>query len=101
MSAACRKFPSMRTIRAFLLAIAAACALVGTVTAAWAHDLPGKLTILMYVKPQDARLDVLLRVPMEALTEVQFPLRGPGYLDLEQADRALLDAAHMYMTENM
>jgi hypothetical protein len=75
--------------------------LFGAVGVSLAHDLPGKLTILMYVKPQNERLDVLLRVPMEALTEVQFPLRGPGYLDLEQADRALLDAAHIYMTENM
>jgi hypothetical protein len=91
----------MRTFRTFLLAIATAFALFGALTATWGHDLPGKLTILMYVKPQDTQLNVLLRVPMEALTEIQFPIRGQGYLDLEQADRALLDAAHMYVTENM
>jgi hypothetical protein len=66
-----------------------------------AHDLPGKLTILMYVKPQGSQLLVLLRVPMEGLTEINFPLRGPGYLDFERAAPALKDAAHVYITDNM
>lgn len=68
---------------------------------AQAHDLPGKLTILMYVKPQGSQLLVLLRVPMEGLTEINFPLRGPGYLDFDRAAPALKDAAHVYITDNM
>jgi hypothetical protein len=88
-------------VRRALLVIAAACSLLCQPALTLAHDLPGKLTILMFVKPQGERLNVVLRVPMEALTEIQFPLRGQGYLDLEQADPALLDAAKMYVTENM
>lgn len=68
---------------------------------AHAHDLPGKLTILMYVKPQDSQLLVLLRVPMEGLSEIQFPLRGQGYLDFERTAPALTDAANVYITDNM
>ena len=68
---------------------------------AYAHDLPGKLTILMYVKPQDSQLQVLLRVPMEGLSEIDFPMRGQGYLDFDRAGPALRDAANVYITDNM
>jgi HupE / UreJ protein len=78
-----------------------ACVLLCSSVPAHAHDLPGKLTVLMYVKPQDSQLLVLLRVPMEALTEIEFPVRGQGYLDFDRAEPALKDAAHVYITENM
>lgn len=77
------------------------CLLLCSLTPASAHDLPGKLTILMYVKPHESQLQVLLRVPMEGLTEIVFPLRGPGYLDFEQATPALTDAANVYIVDNM
>jgi hypothetical protein len=87
--------------RRMLLAILTICVMVGLMGPASAHDLPGKLTILLYVKPHDDRLDVVLRVPMEALSEVVFPIRGQGYLDLEHADPALMDAVQIYITDNM
>jgi hypothetical protein len=86
-----------RTIRALLLSVLALC----TLAPASAHDLPGKLTILMYVKPEGSQLQVLVRVPMEGLTEIVFPLRGQGYLDFEQAPPALRDAANVYIVDNM
>ena len=67
----------------------------------WAHDIPGKATLLVYAKPQDTQLLVLVRVPMEALTEVQFPVRGPGFLDIAHADDALADAARIYLASSM
>ena len=66
-----------------------------------AHDLPGKVSLLVYVKPDGNQLLVLTRVPMEALTEVQFPVQGPGYLDFSKADAALQDAAHIYIAQGM
>jgi hypothetical protein len=64
-----------------------------------AHDLPGRVSVLAYVKPQDAELLALIRVPMEALTEVEFPVRGPGFLDLARADPALTEAAQLYLLD--
>jgi hypothetical protein len=55
--------------------------------------------VLAYVKPQETEVLALMRVPMEALTEVQFPLRGPGFLDLARADPALLEAAQLYLLD--
>jgi hypothetical protein len=83
------------------IAIATTCALLCATSPSRAHDLPGKLTLHMYVKPQDSQLLVLLRVPMEALSEIQFPLRGPGYLDFALADGAFTDAANVYITDNV
>jgi hypothetical protein len=83
------------------MALALSCALLCAPSSSRAHDLPGKLTIHMYVKPQDSQLLVMLRVPMEALTEIQFPLRGQGYLDLASADGALQDAANVYITDSV
>ena len=83
----------IKTAAALLLACAAqVCA---------AHDIPGKATVLLYLKPQDNRLLVLARLPMEALTEAQFPTRGPGFLDIGAADAALVDAARIYLVGSL
>jgi HupE / UreJ protein len=66
-----------------------------------AHDIAGKATVLLFVKPQNDQLVVLVRVPLEAMSEVQFPVRGPGYLDFAKADTAIADAAQMYLTQSL
>jgi hypothetical protein len=38
---------------------------------------------------------------MEALSEAQFPVRGPGYLDFDKADTAIADAAQMYLSQGL
>jgi hypothetical protein len=75
--------------------------LLGAVSSVRAHDIPGRVAVLMYVQPQPTQLLALIRVPMEALTEVQFPLRGPGYLDVARADPALADAAKLYVLDGL
>jgi hypothetical protein len=88
---------AVRKISSTLLAVL----LLALAPHAFAHDIPGKVTVLAFVKPQGDRLLVLLRVPMEALTEGQYPLRGPGYLDFERADPALREVAQAYLTQNI
>src|SRR5689334_16043132 len=85
--------------RQFLSMILALVLLLGGWSSVHAHDIPGSATVLAYVKPQDAELLALVRVPMDAMTEVQFPLRGPGYLDLARADPALTEAAKLYVLD--
>ena len=84
-------------LRQFLSTVIVACMALGAWSAAHGHDIPGRVAVLAYVQPQDERLLVLLRVPMEALSEIEFPTRGPGYLDLARADAALNDAARVYL----
>ena len=65
------------------------------------HDIPSRVTVNGFVKPAGKTLTVMLRVPMEALGEISFPLRGPGYLKFSEADFAINDAARVYITESI
>ena len=66
-----------------------------------AHDIPASVTVHMYVKPEGETLKVLLRVPLESMSEIVYPTWGPGYLDFENADTSLLDAADVYLTPEL
>jgi hypothetical protein len=66
-----------------------------------AHDIPADVRIVAYVKPLDDRLQFLVRVPLVAMREVDFPVRGPGYLDLPRADAALAGAAVLWLADNI
>lgn len=67
---------------------------------AQAHDIPSRITVNAFVKPAGDTLTVLLRVPMEAFGEISFPLRGPGFIQISEADFAINDAARVYLTES-
>ena len=61
-----------------------------------AHDIPGDVTVQAFVKPEGQRLRLLVRVPLEALSDMVFPTLGPGYLDFERArSRSEFDDAAM------
>tara|TARA_B110000495_G_C22997802_1_gene588477 strand:- start:478 stop:1812 length:1335 start_codon:yes stop_codon:yes gene_type:complete len=66
-----------------------------------AHDIPSSVTVHMYVKPEGNTLKLLLRVPLESMSELVYPTFGPGYLDFEKSEAVLLDAAHIYLTEEL
>lgn len=70
-------------------------------TLASAHDIPSRVTVYAFVKPEGNQLTALLRVPMEAFSEISFPLRGPGYIQFSEAEFALNDAARVYITESI
>jgi HupE / UreJ protein len=66
-----------------------------------AHDIPTDVTVQMFVKPQGQHLVLLVRVPLRAMRDIDFPKRGPGNLDLERANRALRDAATMWISDSV
>ncbi|MDP4661524.1 MAG: hypothetical protein NWT06_08175, partial [OM182 bacterium] len=74
------------------------CTLLPAVTQA--HDIPSRITVNAFVKPEGNTLTALLRVPMEAFGEISFPLRGPGFIQISEADFAIRDAARVYITES-
>ena len=43
---------------------------------------------------------MLMRVPMSALIEVDYPTRGP-YIDLPRVEEALRGAVQLYITDNI
>jgi HupE/UreJ protein len=66
-----------------------------------AHDIPTDVKINAFIKPAGNRLELLIRVPLAAMIEVDFPKRGPGYLDISRADEALHNAAKLYLIDNI
>jgi hypothetical protein len=63
------------------------------------HDIPNDVMVQTFVKPEGQHLNLLVRVPLKALRDVDFPLRGPGYLDLTRVDRFLPDAATLWISD--
>ena len=85
-----------------LLTAALIGALVGlSAFAAVAHEIPTDVKINAFIKPDGKRLALLIRVPLAAMIEVEYPTRGPGYLDLSRADEALRGAVKIYLTDNI
>jgi hypothetical protein len=66
-----------------------------------AHEIPTDVKINAFLKPQGNRLELLIRVPLAAMREVDFPTRGPGYLVISRADEALRNAATLHLIDNI
>jgi hypothetical protein len=67
----------------------------GAVAADGPAQTPADVRINAFVRPAGERLELLIRVPLGAMTAVEFPTRGPGYLDLARAEEALRRAAQL------
>jgi len=66
-----------------------------------AHDIPNDVSAQLFLKPEGQRLRVLVRVPLGAMRDMDYPKR-PGatnsdLLDLSRADATLRDAATLWV----
>ena len=85
----------MRSGNILGLVMAALAAALG----AGAHDIPNDVTVQAFLKPEGQRLRLLVRAPMKAMRDVEFPQKGPGYLDLARTDPFLADAATLWISD--
>ena len=64
-----------------------------------AHDVPEDVRIAVLARPSGDRFQMLARVPVEALIDLEFPtLPGTGYLDLPRVAPLLPDAAILWIS---
>jgi hypothetical protein len=68
---------------------------------AGAHDIPADVLVQMLIKPDGNRLQVLVRVPLGSMRDVEFPQRGPGDLDFARARPLLADAAKLWIGNSL
>jgi hypothetical protein len=76
--------------------------LPGLVSPLAAHDIPNDVTVQAFVKPSGAHLNLLIRVPLAAMRDIDFPTTGPGYLDLSRISGnapLLRDAATLWISD--
>jgi HupE/UreJ protein len=68
-----------------------------------AHDIPNDVTVQAFVKPEGQRLRLLVRVPLGAMRDMDYPKpRGrtnADLLDLGRADQSLRDAATLWLSD--
>jgi hypothetical protein len=82
--------------------VLAAALLVSLCTNVAAHEIPGDITIQAWLKPEGQRLRLLVRVPLVAMRDMNYPTRGDktlGILDLSRAESLLRDAATLWVGE--
>ena len=84
----------VRLLGAILLAVLPA-------SSAAAHDLPNDVTIHLLAKVEGARLVVLVRAPMAAMQDIDYPRDRQGMLDLPRGDASLGAAAALWLVPNL
>lgn len=65
-----------------------------------AHEIPRSVAVHTFVKPEGDRLRVLIRVPLGAMRDIQFPERD-GFLDLARVEPDLYDAVRMWILSEL
>jgi len=66
-----------------------------------AHEVPARVHVTGLIRPEGDRLRILLRVPLNAMRDVEFPLYGGGFLDIAKAGPALQDAALLWVAGSL
>jgi len=66
-----------------------------------AHDIPNDVVVQAFLKPEGQRARLLVRVPMQAIRDVDIPQRGPGYVDLARVEDALRTGATIWIAQQI
>ena len=66
-----------------------------------AHDIPRDVTVQAFARPEGHALRLLVRVPLRAIMDVEFPRREREYVDLARVDQALRDAATVWLSNKI
>jgi hypothetical protein len=66
-----------------------------------AHDIPRDVTVQAFAKPEDHTFRLLVRVPLKAIMDIEFPRRERDYVDLERIDQSLRDASMIWLARKI
>ena len=90
-----------RPVRALTVLLALFLVLAGPPAVPRAHDVPYDVVVQLLVKPEGNRLRLVVRVPMVAMQDIDFPQRGPGYLNIPDAEPTLRQAAMSWVAREI
>jgi hypothetical protein len=83
------------------LVVAILAILLAALSPAAAHDIPNDVTVQAFIKPDGQTLHVLMRLPLKAVQDVEYPHRERDFVELSRIDQALRDAAIIALSNNM
>ncbi len=66
-----------------------------------AHEIPADVLVRAFVRPEGSTLRVLLRVPLATMRDMNFPVSGPGYLDLARSAGLVRDGAELWIANSL
>ena len=61
------------------------------------HEIPADVVVRAFVKAEGTALRLVLRVPLTSMRDVDFPVRGPGYVEIDEASALLDDLATLWI----
>jgi uncharacterized membrane protein len=65
-----------------------------------AHEVPNEVTVLTFLKPEGKTLTLLVRAPLKSMRDIDVPVLGAnGFLDFSRVDKALQDAATLWISD--
>jgi hypothetical protein len=64
-----------------------------------AHEIPARVGIIAFVHPEGRTLRLVARVPLEAMRDLDTPLRPDGALDLTRLPALLPDAVRLWIAD--
>lgn len=64
-----------------------------------AHEIPRHVGVRAYVAPLSDRVRLLVQIPMNAVRDVEFPLRANGAFDVARVSPFLRDAAQLWVAD--
>jgi hypothetical protein len=64
-----------------------------------AHEVPANVAVQIYVHPDGSKLRLLIRAPLAAMRDFDWPLKGPGYLDFARLAEQPHNAARLWIAD--
>jgi hypothetical protein len=101
MTRECVILPRRTLVRLGLSCVLALGLLLGLPGRPFAHDIPSRVAVMAFVKPEGHRLRMVVRVPLEAMRDVNFPATATGYLDIPRAAPLARDAAKVWLADQV
>ena len=91
--------PPRARLRSGLIALLTALLVLAFPGSATTHEIPPSVTVLAFVKPDGNVMRLVIRVPLESIRDVEFPLRDSVHLDLPGIAPLLDDAARLWIAD--
>lgn len=71
--------------------------LFATPAFATSHEVPASVSVQAWIHPEAEGLRLIVRTPLEAMRDIEWPIDGPGFLELEGIEPLLREAARLWI----
>jgi len=66
-----------------------------------AHELPDRIQVRLLIHEDEQAVHLLARLPLEAMRDFDFPVRGPGYLKFSESLPLIHDAVSLWLLDEI